>query len=275
MNQEERLDYLLEAFKKDSGRYKDMEVSKEDRRTVLRSLMNIRLPKPLPQEILKVQDEFLREESIEKGIVALQEIPTIDKQYGSKVAFADKISLWQGDITRLAVDAIVNAANSQMLGCFVPCHECIDNAIHSAAGIELREECSRLMDEERRKYGKKYEEPTGTAKVTKAYNLPCKAVIHTVGPIVSYRLTDELRNDLKKCYQSCLRSLVEHGYRSIAFCCISTGEFHFPNEEAAEIAVTEVTKFLMENGEKIDRIVFNVFKDLDKEIYEELLKTNR
>lgn len=180
--------------------------------------------------------------------------------------------LWQGDITRLQVGAIVNAANSQMLGCFIPCHRCIDNAIHSAAGIQLRCECNTIMNQRRIRYGRDYEEPTGTATLTRAYNLPCDYVIHTVGPIVGYRLTDALRQDLRNCYKNVLTCAKEHEIRSVAFCCISTGEFHFPNDEAAKIAVETVTAFLQESPDAFDRIIFNVFKDTDKEIYEALLR---
>lgn len=183
---------------------------------------------------------------------------------------ADKLSLWQGDITRLQVGAIVNAANSQMLGCFVPCHRCIDNAIHSAAGMQLREECSHIMQEKRMRFGRQYEEPVGSAVLTKAYNLPCEHVIHTVGPIVYGELTDALREDLRRCYESVLLCCAEHGIRTVAFCCISTGEFHFPNGEAAEIAVKAVTDFLESHGDAMDRVIFNVFKDSDREIYERI-----
>lgn len=271
MTQDDKLNFLVEEFKNDSIQYKDMKVAKEERRTVLRSLMNIRMPRKMNPDIIKVLDEFLSEEAKEKGIVTIADIQTVKEQYSSSTKHADKISIWQGDITRLASDAIVNAANSQMLGCFVPCHKCIDNAIHSAAGIELREECNHLMNIEKQKNGERFEEPTGSARITKAYNLPCKSVIHTVGPIVGYKLTDSLRNDLRNCYHSCLECLVENGYRSIAFCCISTGEFHFPNDEAAKIAVETVNEFLDKNEDKIDRVVFNVFKDYDLEIYEDIL----
>jgi O-acetyl-ADP-ribose deacetylase (regulator of RNase III) len=270
MTQDEKLDYLIDFFKKDSIDYKDMEVAKGDRRRVLRSLMNIRMPKLVPSYVLEIQDNYLQEEAREKGIVSFDEIPTVREQYQSNSEFADKISIWQGDITRLEVDAIVNAANSQMLGCFVPCHKCIDNAIHSAAGIELREECNHYMMKQGK--NKSYEEPTGSAMITSSYNLPCKYVIHTVGPIVGYMLTSDLRNDLKSCYESCLKIASENGVRSIAFCCISTGEFHFPNDEAAKIAIDVVRTYLREDASKIDRVIFNVYKDFDKEIYEKLLK---
>lgn len=269
--QEERLDYLLEKFKEDSVQYKNLMIENnyDKKRMILRSLMNIRMPKELSEEIVAVQDEFLTEEAKEKGIVTLSDIPTIKEQYDSGHPFADKISIWQGDITRLSVDAIVNAANSQMLGCFVPCHGCIDNAIHSAAGVELREECNRYMNMQRVKFGQRYEEPTGHAMLTKAYNLPAKYVIHTVGPIVRFRLIEELRRSLRNCYRNILKCCAENNIKSVAFCCISTGEFHFPNDEAAKIAAEETTSFLKQHDDCFERLIFNVFKDVDKKYYEE------
>ena len=166
----------------------------------------------------------------------------------------------------------MNAANSQMLGCFVPCHGCIDNAIHSAAGIELREECSHYMKQRKMKYGSGYQEPVGQAVLTGGYNLPAEHVIHTVGPIVRGSLTQKLKNDLKNCYLNVLNCCAEHKIRSVAFCCISTGEFHFPNDEAAKIAVKTVTEFLQDHTDAFDRIIFNVFKDVDRELYEKELR---
>lgn len=259
-----RADLLLEKLKADSTEYKNLVTagySLAEKKQAIRSLMNIRMPGGLSEALLAAQDEYLKEERTEKGVVKLSEIPAIQEH----------ISLWQGDITRLQAGAIVNAANSQMLGCFVPCHRCIDNAIHSAAGMQLREECSHIMQEKRMRYGRQYEEPVGGAVLTEAYNLPCDYVIHTVGPIVYGELTDALREDLRRCYESVLRCCVENGIRSVAFCCISTGEFHFPNEEAAKIAVKTVTDFLSAHADSMDRVIFNVFKDSDREIYEKLL----
>lgn len=272
--QEERLDYLLHEFKEDSVQYRDLETGEDydEKRKYLRSLMNIRMPGPMDENVVRVQDEFLTEEAKEKGIVELKNIPAAAEQYGSSHPYADKISVWQGDITRLHVGAIVNAANSQMLGCFVPCHGCIDNAIHSAAGIELREACSHYMNRKRMQYGRRYEEPTGQAVLTEAYNLPAEYVIHTVGPIVGRYLDQKLKNDLKNCYLNVLKCCVEHKIRSVAFCCISTGEFHFPNDEAAKITVETVTEFLNEHSGEFDRVIFNVFKDIDKELYENELR---
>ncbi len=295
-DRDERADLLLEQLKADSAEYKDLETggySPAQKRQAIRSLMNIRMPGGLSETLLSVQDAYLEEERAEKGIVTLAEIPTIQEQFGGvdrdgqtscggeryrrpgdrrQAEFWDKLSLWQGDITRLQAGAIVNAANSRMLGCFIPCHRCIDNAIHSAAGMQLREECSHIMQEKRMRYGRQYEEPVGTAMLTKAYNLPCDYVIHTVGPIVYGELTDALRKDLRSCYESVLNCCVENGIRSVAFCCISTGEFHFPNGEAAEIAVKAVADFLKTHAGAMDRVIFNVFKDSDREIYEKLLR---
>lgn len=270
MEQEERLDYLVEKFKEDSGEYRNLEVgnTREEKRIALRSLMNIRMPKVMSEEVLHIQDEFLKTDAMEKGIVRLADIPTIKEQYGSNHPFAEQISIWQGDITRLAVDAIVNAANSQMLGCFVPCHRCIDNAIHSAAGIELRAECHQQMKQRKMRFGASYEEPTGNAMLTKGYNLPAKYVIHTVGPSVGYHLTSELRQDLCNCYESILNCCIQYEIRSVALCCISTGEFHFPNDEAARIATETVNSFLKEHDKEFDRIIFNVFTDNDRKLYE-------
>ena len=274
------VDFLLERLKADSAEYKDLETGGYDlvqKKQAIRSLMNIRMPGGLSETLLAAQDEYLEEERAEKGVVELSEIPTVQEQYGGQggsawpIAFADKMSLWQGDITRLQADAIVNAANSQMLGCFVPCHRCIDNAIHSAAGMQLREECDDIMKQRQLRYGRDYEEPTGTATLTSAYNLPCEYVIHTVGPIVYGSLNDELCRDLRNCYENVLQCCLEHQIKSVAFCCISTGEFHFPNDRAAEIAVETVRAFLEEHDGCMERIIFNVFKDSDKNIYEKIL----
>ncbi len=291
-------DLLLEQLKADSAECRNLETEgygPAQKRQTIRSLMNIRMPGGLSEALLSAQDDYLRQERDEKGIVTLADIPTLRELAGGrdtdgagevfpadKLSFLqdgdapqpdymDKLSLWQGDITRLQASAIVNAANSQMLGCFIPCHRCIDNAIHSAAGMQLREACSRIMQEKRMRYGRQYEEPVGTATLTKAYNLPCDYVIHTVGPIVYGELTDALREDLRRCYESVLNCCTENGIRSVAFCCISTGEFHFPNEEAAWIAMKTVMDFLRENAGALDRVIFNVFKDSDWEIYERLL----
>lgn len=263
MTQDQRLAYLVEEFKADSEQYRALQTPDhvDGKRRLLRSLMNIRMPKKLPDEVLAIQDEYLRERNAEKGIVQPANIPVI----------RDGLSLWQGDITRLAVDAIVNAANSQMLGCFVPMHTCIDNCIHTFAGVQLRAECNRQMNLLRAKYGDEYEQPTAIPMLTDAYNLPAKKIVHIVGPIVSGRLTAELERQLADCYTNTLNICAENGLRSVAFCCISTGVFHFPADRAAEIAVKTVTDWLKENNSKMDRVIFNVFTDKDREIYERLL----
>ena len=261
--QEERLDYLVESFKADSREYKDLQTpaDTEGKRRVLRSLMNIRMPGDINEAVLSVQDEYLTQRIREKGIVEPGDIPEC----------RDGLSIWQGDITRLAVDAIVNAANSQMLGCFVPMHTCIDNCIHTFAGVQLRGECHRQMIKLRQRYGEDYEQPTSIPMLTDAYNLPAKKVIHIVGPIVEHGLTKELEEALAACYLNTLDMCMENGLRTVAFCCISTGVFRFPNKRAAQIAVQTVTKWLAEHKGTMDRVIFNVFKDEDKEYYERLL----
>ncbi|MGL5260247.1 MAG: protein-ADP-ribose hydrolase [Lachnospiraceae bacterium] len=272
--QEQRLDYLVDRLKKESKQYKELEIgdSMEEKRAILRSLMNVRMPAPIDSEIIEVQNQFLQEEAKLKGIVSLQQIPTIREAHESAHLFADKLSIWRGDITRLEVDAIVNAANSQMLGCFVPCHRCIDNAIHSAAGIELRDACYRYMVEKREQFGADYVESTGLAMMTEAYNLPSNYVIHTVGPIVRIQLSEELKQDLINCYNNVLKCCIENDIKTVAFCCISTGEFRFPSKEATKIAVNTVTKFLKLHGEKLERVIFNVFQEIDQDLYEKELK---
>ena len=262
--QAERLDYLVEAFKTDSVQYKDLQTPADTggKRRILRSLMNIRMPKKMDETVIAVQDEYLRERIRENGIVELSDIPEVK----------DGLSIWQGDITRLAVDAIVNAANSQMLGCFVPMHTCIDNCIHTFAGVQLRAECARHMEQLKSKYGRNYEQPTAVPMLTDAYNLPAKKVIHIVGPIVQGGLTSALEDDLAACYRNTLDMCLENGLKSVAFCCISTGVFHFPNKRAAEIAVQTVTGWMAMHPGAIKRVIFNVFKDEDKAYYEQLLR---
>ena len=272
MNQKERLDYLVEQFKEDSGEYRNLKTPSdvEGKKRILRSLMNIRMPKMMPSSVIAVQDEYLQERNREKGIVTLDEIHTVASQ-GSRHAFADQLSIWQGDITRLSVDAIVNAANSQMLGCFVPMHTCIDNCIHTFAGIQLRAECNRQMDLLRARYGSDYEQPTAVPMLTEGYNLPAKYVVHIVGPIVQHELTPEREEDLAACYRNTLELCAKNDIRAVAFCCISTGVFRFPNKRAAEIAVMTVTDWLSSHPGHIERVIFNVFKEEDRKYYEEEL----
>ncbi len=250
-----RLDYLIDYLLKEDPQYSEMEIPSDlqGKRDLFRALRNVRWPKPVREEFLRLQDEELQAQLQEKGIVELPKEP--------------KIQIWQGDITRLKVDAIVNAANSQMLGCFHPLHKCIDNAIHSAAGVQLREECYQLMLQQG------HEESTGQAKITKAYNLPCKYVIHTVGPIIPNGIPTEFQKEqLASCYHSIMACADENRLESIAFCCISTGEFRFPNQLAAEIALQTVKESLTEHPDcSVKQVVFNVFKNVDKEIYQRIL----
>lgn len=263
MTQAERLDFLVREFKADSIDYKDLQTPGDvvGKRRLLRSLMNIRSPRHIDDLILKVQDEYLKGVSEEHGIVKLTDIPVR----------SECLSIWQGDITRLSVDAIVNAANSQMLGCFIPMHTCIDNCIHTFAGVQLRDECNRQMNQLRAKFGADYEQPTGVPMLTDGYNLPAKKVIHVVGPIVQFNLTPLLEQDLANCYINTLNMCLENNLKAVAFCCISTGVFHFPNERAAEIAVSTVRSWLSEHPGVMERVIFNVFKDEDKGYYEKLI----
>lgn len=272
--QEERLNYLIEKFKEESLEYKDISIPTniEDKKVLLRSLMNVRPPKETSVEILKVQDEYLTERNKEKGIVYLKNIKTVKETINSKHPYSNKISIWQGDITNISCDAIVNAANGRMLGCFVPMHICIDNCIHTFAGVQLRNECNKIMNKFREKYGPYYEQPTAVPIITNGYNLPAKKIIHITGPIVRDKLTKTLEIDLENCYKNILEMCVENNLSSVAFCCISTGVFRFPNERAAEIAVETVTTWLEQNENKIDRIIFNVFKQEDKYCYEKILQ---
>ena len=257
MNQNERRIFLIQELLKENKRYEDMEIPQdfEEQRALLRALMNVRIAKNVDDEFIKVQDEYLKEEIKRKGIVDIDDLKPIK----------DGIYLWQGDITTLRCDVIVNAANSGMTGCYVPNHRCIDNCIHSFAGVQLRLECDEIMT----KQG--YSESTGQAKITNSYNLPCKYIIHTVGPIINGKLTSEDCDLLESCYKSCLELAVKNNLESIAFCCISTGEFHFPNDKAAQIAVKTVEEF-MKKETSLKKVIFNVFKDMDKEIYRKLLK---
>ena len=261
-----RLDYLIDYLLKEDPQYSEMEIPSDlqGKRDLFRALRNVRPPRPVSEEFLRLQDEELQAQLLEKGIVELSACR--DAKFC--VSTETKLLVWQGDITRLRVDAIVNAANSQMLGCFYPLHRCIDNAIHSAAGVQLREECHQLMPRQG------HEEPTGQAKITKAYNLPCKYVIHTVGPIIPNGIpTKTQMEQLASCYRSVMACANENGLESVAFCCISTGEFRFPNQLAAEIAIKTVSDYLNGNPNcSVKHIVFNVFKDKDLLIYKQLMQ---
>lgn len=261
MTQEERRLYLIDALKAERQEYAGIVVPEDEQgqRNVLRALMNVRMPEGQSREFFEVQDAYLKERAREKGITRLEDLAPVS-------AREPDLYVWRGDITTIATDAIVNAANDQMMGCFVPLHGCIDNAIHTFAGIQLRYTCWHFMQEQG------HAEPTGQAKITYGYNLPATYVIHTVGPIVQgVRPTKRDREELASCYRSCLKVADAHDVHSIAFCCISTGEFHFPNKEAARIAVDTVRAYKHETDSGI-KVVFNVFKAMDDEIYRKLLQ---
>ena len=257
MNQAERRIYLIEELLKErtEGRKIVIPAEEGEQKRLLRALLNVRPPHSASQAFLEIQDAYLREEIEKKGIADIAELAPVQKS----------IYLWQGDITTLRCDAIVNAANAQMLGCFAPCHGCIDNAIHTFAGVQLRLACQRLMEEQG------YEEPTGSAKITPAFNLPCRYVLHTVGPIVEGAPTQRDEERLASCYRACLALAKERGLSNVAFCCISTGEFHFPNARAAQIAVQTVKDYIAGSRAKIE-VVFVVYKDIDFEIYRQILR---
>ena len=259
MNQSEKRLFLIQSLLKERPEYRDLSIPSESdsQRQLLRGLMNIRAPQRTDAEFLKTQDAYLQGETAAKGITDIAGLTPI--QPG--------LYLWQGDITTLKCDAIVNAANSGMTGCYIPNHRCIDNAIHTYAGVELRLACAELMEQQG------HPEPTGQAKITPAFNLPCRYVLHTVGPIIDGRVTKEDKELLASCYRSCLELAAENGLESVAFCCISTGEFHFPNDLATEIAVRTVKEFLKKQT-SVKKVIFNVFKDLDKRIYEKLLRAD-
>ncbi len=265
-----RLDYLIQYLIAEEPQYSEIQIPEDlqGKRDLFRALRNVREPKPVSEEFLRLQDEELQAQLQEKGIVELIDIVGVCRVEKFFAPTGKQLSLWQGDITRLRVDAIVNAANAQMLGCFHPLHRCIDNAIHSAAGVQLREECHRLMLQQG------HPEPTGRAKITKAYNLPCKYVIHTVGPIIPDGIPTELQKEqLASCYRNIMACADENGLESVAFCCISTGEFRFPNRLAAEIAVQTVKDYLNAHPDcSVKQVVFNVFKDVDREVYQSILK---
>lgn len=258
MTQLERLSllnfFLLEEMPEHKKAAENFKQDEQSQFRLFRSLVNVRPPIPTNPKFLQLQDEYLQLSLLNKVITDIESLTPVESE----------LYLWQADITTLHCEAIVNAANSQMLGCFCPCHTCIDNAIHTFAGIQLRLACFELM----KRQG--YEEPTGKAKITLAYNLPCQYVLHIVGPIVQGQLTNHDCELLTSCYRSCLKLAEETGIKSIAFCCISTGEFHFPNESAAQIAVKAIRDFKAQTHSKI-KVVFNVFKDMDYEIYRELL----
>ena len=259
MTQIARRKYLIKALLHEHPQYSKIEIpsDEQEQKILLRSLFNIRLPQSASDKFLAIQDAYLQEETKQKGITRLTDLQSVEQE----------IYLWQGDITTLACDAVVNAANSQMLGCFCPNHGCIDNAIHTYAGVQLRLTCDEIMTQQG------HDEPTGQSKITPAFNLPCRYVIHTVGPIIHGRPTKKDEELLASCYRSCLELAEQNGLTSIAFCCISTGEFHFPNDRAAKIATQTVKEYKKETHSEIE-VIFNVFKELVYNIYRELLGTD-
>ena len=259
MNQSEKRLFLIQSLLKENPAYRDLGIPTDtnSQRQLLRGLMNLRAPQHAEADFLQMQDAYLQGETAAKGITDIADLTPI--QPG--------LYLWQGDITTLKCDAIVNAANAGMTGCYIPNHRCIDNAIHTFAGVELRFACAELMEQQG------HPEPTGQAKITPAFNLPCRYVLHTVGPIIDGRVTKADKELLASCYRSCLALAAENNLESVAFCCISTGEFHFPNELAAQIAVETVKDFLKKQT-SVKKVIFNVFKDLDKAIYEKLLRAD-
>ena len=244
---------LIEYLLQENPEYSEIPIppSEQEQFHLYRSLVNIRPAMPVSSDYIDAENKFLKDLTVKKGITDIADLQPIE----------DNIYLWQGDITTLKCGAIVNAANSGMTGCYQPCHSCIDNCIHTFAGVKLRLECAEIMQ----KQG--YDEPTGQAKITSAYNLPCDYVIHTVGPIVNYRPTDKHCELLQSCYKNCFETAMQNNIDSIAFCCISTGVFGFPKQEASEIAVKTVREFLKNNNIKV---IFNVFGDDDYEIYQRL-----
>ena len=254
MNQSERRLYLIRALLQESHHVQEIPADSNGQRLLLRGLMNVRRPQQAAADLLRIQDEYLQTETAAKGITDIADLTPI--QPG--------LYLGQGDITTLRCDAIVNASNGGLTGCYIPNHRCIDNAIHTYAGMELRLACMEQIT------AQGYPEPTGQAKITPAFNLPCRYILHTVGPIIYGPVSARDRKLLASCYRSCLETAAANGLESVAFCCISTGEFHFPNEMAAEIAVRTVKEFLTEQT-IVKKVIFNVFKDMDREIYTRLL----
>ena len=257
MTQEERRVALIQ-FLLDERQERNIPLpsSEAEQKRLLRGLMNVRPPHPIGQEFLQLQDEYLQEEQCRRGVT----------DWRTPSPIRDGLYLWRGDITTLRCDAIVNAANSALLGCFYPCHGCIDNAIHTFAGVQLR----LYLDEQMKEQG--HDEPVGQAKLTPAFNLPCRYVLHTVGPYVGGRLTEAHRAQLASCYRSCLETAEQHGLESVAFCCISTGEFHFPRDEAAQIAIQTVQTYQKHSAIKV---IFNVFQESDERLYQRLLGSHR
>ena len=261
MNQAERRVWLIKALldERPDGRSIAVPVGANEQRDLLRALMNVRPPEAFAAETLDIQDAYLQQRLLERG----------GATDADTLPYRGRVAIWRGDITLLKADAIVNAANSQMLGCFVPGHRCIDNAIHTYAGVQLRLACANLMDEQG------HEEPTARVKVTPAFNLPSSYVFHTVGPIApSHKPGPREELLLRRCYTSCLEEATHRGLGTLAFCCISTGVFGYPQEAAARVAIDAVRHHLDHNDPNL-KVIFNVFLASDEAIYRSLLQTNR
>lgn len=259
MTQAQRRVFLLQSLLEEQKEYENIRIPTKEtaQRDLLRRLMNMRPAWKIDADFLRVQDDYLQEEIHTNGITDIADL----------IPIQPGLYLWQGDITTILCDAIVNAANNGMTGCYIPNHRCIDNAVHTFAGVQLRCKCAEIMEQQG------YTEPTGQAKITPAYNLPCRYILHTVGPIINGRVTKQEEALLASCYCSCLELAAENNLESVAFCCISTGEFHFPNDLAAEIAVQTVKDFMSQET-SVKKVIFNVFKDVDKTIYQQLLTKN-
>lgn len=261
------IDKLLDMFLAEGCSDRTILTFYPDKRKAIRALMNMRPAMPASSELLRLQDELLQIERDEKRLIDPYDLLTVRESFHlSKVSFAERLVLWQGDITRLKAGAIVNAANAAMLGCWQPLHNCIDNVIHSAAGIQLRLACNEIIQRQG------HEEPTGHAQITPGFNLPTSYVLHTVGPIIGGKVSTEQEQLLSSCYTSCLElAATIPEIRTVAFCCISTGVFGYPKEEAAPVAIRSVGEWMAKNPDRMDRVVFNVFTDEDLRIYSELL----
>ena len=261
----EKLDYLIEYLLKENTEIniRRMPTNINEKKKLYRSLCNIREPKTISKEYLQIESEFLKEELKNKKVTGSEDIKTIKE---SNLINKDKICLWQGDITTLKIQAIVNAANSRGLGCFIPCHKCIDNQINTFAGISLRLDCNEIMKE------KNYNLKTSEAIITKGYNLPAEYVIHTVEPIIYDKVTDLEEKQLAECYINSLNLAIKNKIKTIAFPCISTGEFRFPKELACKIAINTVDEFLTKYPKNFDKVLFNVYNEEDLKIYEKYIK---
>ena len=262
----DKLDYLIDYLLKESGRT-NLNYSNRDKKSLYRALVNIRQAKPISEEFLKIEDNYLQEELKSKNITNVEDIRTIREQYQNcNIVNTDKICLWQGDITKLRIYSIVNAGNSQGLGCFLPNHNCIDNQINTFAGVRLRLACNEIMK------NLNYNLETGKAIITNGYNLPSKYVIQTVGPIIENKVVENKKEELANCYKNSLKLAIDNGIRTIAFPCISTGVFRFPKELASIIALKTVDELITSYKDKIDKVVFNLWSDEDVKIYEKNIK---